>query len=490
MLVNTYKRIRTLVAWSKKSSKQLFKVSSYLFAIFVTLTTFTSAQGTATSIDFELENYYGECDATTLATTGPGSHSPATQRTGMCSMTENLLVAAIGTDSTTPFANAVQTDSLSYATRVGMYGIVNNAMVAMLDAQPTADVYQHLAQEWVPGYEDSAANSVYAQESGYDFILNLGVAPIWEGLRNIAYLAFIVVLVASGFMIMIRKKIGGQVTMTVFNTIPEVIISLILATFSFAIAGFILNIGSILSGVIPGLLGLTASEVVVIDGPLSLIGSFFSGGSSTGSLSGTLGTVIISGLIAGVSAMIASGGTAVLILPAVIAIASFLVALIGLAIIFIVAMASFRVFATVLMAYMSIIMDTLLAPIYMVISALPGKASIRGDWMRKLFKSTLVFPIVTLLIHVGLFIVKNDLDLTFPKGLTGGDLGTSVAPAGVIGLILTRSIVLYLFFLAAEAPKIIDDWIEVKGGKGIAGALQSAAKNGFGKIPLIGGFFG
>ena len=67
-------------------------------------------------------------------------------------------------------------------------------------------------------------------------------AKIWKIFRDVTYLLLVVVLIAIGFMVMFRTKINPQTVISVENSLPKIIISLILITFSFAIAGFFIDL--------------------------------------------------------------------------------------------------------------------------------------------------------------------------------------------------------------------------------------------------------
>src|SRR3990172_5935873 len=56
------------------------------------------------------------------------------------------------------------------------------------------------------------------------------------------FIALVLVLVAIGFMIMFRMKINAQTVISVENALPRIIIALILITFSYPIAGFMIDL--------------------------------------------------------------------------------------------------------------------------------------------------------------------------------------------------------------------------------------------------------
>lgn len=80
----------------------------------------------------------------------------------------------------------------------------------------------------------------YAQGFGY-----YSLSPylkLWRVFRNIAYIFFTVVIIVIGFMILLRQKAGGQAAVTAQQALPRIIAALILVTFSYAIAGFCIDL--------------------------------------------------------------------------------------------------------------------------------------------------------------------------------------------------------------------------------------------------------
>jgi len=80
-------------------------------------------------------------------------------------------------------------------------------------------------------------------------------AKIWKIFRDVTYLLLVVVLIAIGFMVMFRTKINPQTVISVENSLPKIIMALILITFSFAIAGFLIDLMYMLIAVIISILG-------------------------------------------------------------------------------------------------------------------------------------------------------------------------------------------------------------------------------------------
>lgn len=136
----------------------------------------------------------------------------------------------------------------------GAVGFVNN-MIADLYTPPinTAGYVHYVASNF------GLVKHTYAKETGSDpgtgsnkgssssvsngigFDRLTPLLGLWTTFRNIAYLAFVIIFVVIGFAIMLRVKIDPRTVMTIENQIPKIIIALLLVTFSYAIAGFLID---------------------------------------------------------------------------------------------------------------------------------------------------------------------------------------------------------------------------------------------------------
>jgi len=82
----------------------------------------------------------------------------------------------------------------------------------------------------------------HAASNGIGFQQLQPIMQLWIAFRNLAYLLFVIIFVVVGFAIMLRAKIDPRTVMTIENQIPKLIVALLLITFSFAIAGFMIDI--------------------------------------------------------------------------------------------------------------------------------------------------------------------------------------------------------------------------------------------------------
>lgn len=108
-------------------------------------------------------------------------------------------------------------------------------MISSLYYQPVSGI-EYLAQV----KDNFLGKPAYAQNTGFQGLSPL--LPAWKAIRNIVYVFVSLVFITIGIMIMLRVKISPQATVTIQNSIPKIITTLVLVTFSYAIAGFVIDL--------------------------------------------------------------------------------------------------------------------------------------------------------------------------------------------------------------------------------------------------------
>ncbi len=99
---------------------------------------------------------------------------------------------------------------------------------------------------------------------GFGFTALGPIQNIWRVFRDIMYGFFVIIIIVFAFMIMFRVKINPQTVVTIQSAIPKIIIALILVTFSYAIAGLMIDLTYVAIGMIAlifrqtGLFGTTS----------------------------------------------------------------------------------------------------------------------------------------------------------------------------------------------------------------------------------------
>lgn len=93
-------------------------------------------------------------------------------------------------------------------------------------------------------------SEAYAQ-TGFGYGRFIGLTQrLWQASRNTAYSLFVIIAITISFMIMFRVKTSPQTVVTIQSSIPKIAIALVLVTFSYAIAGFLVDIMYVFIGLI------------------------------------------------------------------------------------------------------------------------------------------------------------------------------------------------------------------------------------------------
>lgn len=129
-------------------------------------------------------------------------------------------------------------------------GFISNLFVSPIVNPPASGVYWAYSSLQNAGF---IPKTLAAEGIGMGSIQPF--SKIWKIFRDITYLLFVVILIAIGFMVMFRTKINPQTVISVENSLPRIIIALILITFSFAIAGFMIDLMYILIAIFISILG-------------------------------------------------------------------------------------------------------------------------------------------------------------------------------------------------------------------------------------------
>lgn len=125
------------------------------------------------------------------------------------------------------------------------------------ESNPQKGVVGHVSEFFVFPFLNKPASGIYwAQTSlentglipsvsaaeGIGFAAIKPISSLWKVFRDVAYLLVVVVIVAVGFLIMFRTKIDAQTAITAEQALPRIVITLLLITFSFPIAGFLIDL--------------------------------------------------------------------------------------------------------------------------------------------------------------------------------------------------------------------------------------------------------
>lgn len=91
----------------------------------------------------------------------------------------------------------------------------------------------------------------YAQSAGFGYAQMGGlVRNLWASVRNFSYALFVIVAIILSFMIMFRVKTSPQTVISIQSALPKLALTLVLVTFSYAIAGFLIDLMYVIIGVV------------------------------------------------------------------------------------------------------------------------------------------------------------------------------------------------------------------------------------------------
>ncbi|MBI2465265.1 hypothetical protein HYV64_03920 [Candidatus Shapirobacteria bacterium] len=344
----------------------------------------------------------------------------------------------------------------------GMLGFTNQ-MIASLWTPP-ASGFQYLA-----GLKDSfLGKPAYAQQ-GFGFAGLQPILPIWRGFRNIVYLLSSLVFIIIGVMIMLRVKISPQAVVTVQNAVPQLITTLVLVTFSYAIAGLLIDLMTFVQGVVIALLfevtgkGLSAN---LLDGTKN-----YSFDTLTNAGIGTYADLtfraipttmfmywgFILGAIIAAMFLVPTGGwsiTALGIVPVIVLLVMLILVVIWM----------FKFYFGCLKAYVTVIFKIVIAPLELAMGAFPNSKMGFSTWIWDLIANLAIFPVSLIFMVVGNMLVdfsKKGMwapsvisNMSIPTALTSWGLGTANLPS-----IISVGIGLSVIALVSKLPEMIPEFV-------------------------------
>ncbi len=253
---------------------------------------------------------------------------------------------------------------------------------------------------------------------------------IWTSVRNASYALMVLVTLVVGFMIMFRRKTDPRTAVTIQNSLPKIVVAMLLITFSFAIAGFMADLIRIISSIAIGVIGGQPFNVVAI-------------------------------FLLVIASMTGAGGAALAFLggPTIIGIAVLFLSIILIAIVLAVFI---NLIFKIITRYVIFILMTLFAPMFFLVGALPGAEGIMLNWFKRTASALIAIPATAVMLQLSFrigfepilghssanlpmpYIVPNPLNSVFQWALIGPIVGLGI------------------FFFATKVPDIVDELFGVK----------------------------
>ena len=347
--------------------------------------------------------------------------------------------------------------TMSDYAKLGPAGLFTGGMTALYSNPPASAVSEtkYLASRVFDF--GTGTTPVYAAEGyGYAGLSSGGaVRALWTASRNMSYLIIVVILIASGFMIMFRVKINPQTVVSLQTMIPKLVTTLILITFSFAIAGLVIDMIYVFLLAIIGLLSTsqfisnvpafikTITEMHILQGYAAIQ---------------ILPTFILAFVVTLILAWTAAGFTAG---------TSFLIGAVIMAIVFIYFLINlWKIFWMLLKAYVMIILQICIAPLQIMLDLLPGQSGF-GPWIRNLIANASVFVAVPVMLLLQLILSWNPITNYIIGINVQGGIDTKLAlpllggGSGELGLLMSVGIGFVIFSLTPKIADMIRDALKV-----------------------------
>lgn len=348
------------------------------------------------------------------AIANPGTEIVSSERSGLSSL--NTLGNGIAFLSWGPSSDPKDPNVFTDAEKYGALGQVTKVMTSLYD-NPPASTYAYI--------QDLMANSGIipvskVQAQGIGFVGLMPLLPLWKASRNLAYGIIILVMLAIGFMIIFRMKIDPKTVISVQAALPKIVLTLILITFSYPIAGFLIDMMYVVSAIIISLMANAAKGAgnimpgagFITDAPSQqaefltgglggwgkLFNSIFSLGMVPSALSQFFLGSFTNSLTAGGTSL-AGGviGKLALQLPffkAALATAVILVVIVALGLLF----TFIRLTMLLFNSYVQLLITVILAPILLLQEAIPGQSAF-AQWIQNIIANLVVFPATIAIIY-------------------------------------------------------------------------------------------
>ena len=317
----------------------------------------------------------------------------------------------------------------------GLLGASHKAIAALYN--PPASGIEYIAQV----KDNFLGKPAYAQGIGFKGLQPL--LPIWKSFRNVTYSIFAIIFVGMGIAIMLRIKISPQAVISIQNSIPKIISSLILITFSYAIAGLLIDLSYLVLALVLSTINVnnTINVSTEVNSPnlMGLVISLIPGQAYS----------LISGFPAAIATLLGADATLTTILTVLSAIGNIGGFILGLLVILIFTLIfTIKLFFGLAKCYVNLILKIIIGPLEIALGAIPNMKMGFNTWIMDVIANLSVFPIVIIFISL-LKVINSQIQsgLWAPPGF------------GVLGNIIPTLIGLTGFMLVAKLPAMIPEFI-------------------------------
>ncbi len=343
----------------------------------------------------------------------------------------------------------------------GVMGTMSNVMGSVATIPVSSGDYVAYLKDTM---EHPFSSPAYAQGLGFSSLRP--VLALWRLFRNVAYFFFVLIFIAVGFMIMFRSKIGNQAAVTVQQALPKIVIALLLVTFSYAIAGLMIDLMYLViyfmitiftvSGAAGKLDVDTLTNIALRNNIFTNIWNLMTN-ANTG-----VATTIANQVGTAVTEMLnqAEWGT-------IAGVAGFGAGIIFMLVILVALLVNmFRIFFALIRAYVGVIFAVVFAPIQLLMGAIPGQNTF-GTWIRGLMENLMAFPVIIFFLFCAQYFTYNsDFGKTGAGGFAAPQLGLQAGASGSFVLAILQFGILSMIPKAVEvAQGLVRGKLDIDPGK-------------------------
>ncbi|MEK7091096.1 MAG: hypothetical protein AAB887_01135 [Patescibacteria group bacterium] len=302
-------------------------------------------------------------------------------------------------------AQSGQTPTLADYSKLGPAGLLAGGVSTLYSNPPVSGVNEikYMASRILD--ISTGVQPAYAQGYGFSGLggnnTNSAVRALWTATRNMSYLIMVILLVASGFLIMFRVKINPQTVVSLQTMIPKLIITMLLVTFSFAIAGLVIDLVYVVVVAITGFLSLGG---IINNSDLpNAINNLLNTSFSQYMAMQMLGPILtVLGLTAIISLILFPVAGVVIVIGVIFAII--------VAIIFLITL--WKIFWMMVKAYVMLTLQIIIAPLQIMLDLIPGQQGF-GPWLRNLIANASVFATIPIMLVIQNILSGNWFTNTF-----------------------------------------------------------------------------
>lgn len=235
-----------------------------------------------------------------------------------------------------------------------------------------------------------------AKAQGFGFGAASPVLLLQRTVRDVTYFLLVLASIIMAFMIMFRTKIAPQVVITVQSALPRIFITLILITFSYAIAGFLIDLMYVVIGLVTTV--VVSSDLTGHDWP-TMFGILTSDRTTISLFFWYFAIFLVFFMVTSLTV-----GLIPFIGPFITVFMSLFLILLAVLIL----IASIRTIWLMLITYVRILFLVILGPIQILLGIFGGRGF--GGWVKNLAAQLSVYPIVGVMFVMAFVFLRAAVD--------------------------------------------------------------------------------